>query len=54
ERAEAAARGALGGERYAAELARGAALAPQDVVAELAAAVTVAAEQPAPRTPTRR
>ncbi|MFF0541090.1 BTAD domain-containing putative transcriptional regulator [Streptomyces coelicoflavus] len=52
ERAEAAARGALGGERYAAELARGAALTPRDVVAELAAAVVV--EQPAGRTPTRR
>ncbi|OWA14260.1 AfsR family transcriptional regulator [Streptomyces sp. CS159] len=50
ERAEAAARGALGGERYAAELARGAALTPRDVVAELAVAV----EQPAGRTPTRR
>ncbi|MFJ4275100.1 BTAD domain-containing putative transcriptional regulator [Streptomyces coelicoflavus] len=52
ERAEAAARGALGGERYAAELARGAALTPRDVVAELAVAVAV--EQPAGRTPTRR
>ncbi|NEB15658.1 hypothetical protein G3I46_03880, partial [Streptomyces coelicoflavus] len=51
--AEAAARGALGGERYAAELARGAALTPRDVVAELAAAAVVV-EQPAGRTPTRR
>ncbi|EHN71909.1 hypothetical protein SMCF_8674, partial [Streptomyces coelicoflavus ZG0656] len=39
-------------ERYAAELARGAALTPRDVVAELAVAVAV--EQPAGRTPTRR
>ncbi|WP_405697010.1 winged helix-turn-helix domain-containing protein [Streptomyces coelicoflavus] len=54
ERAEAAARGALGGERYAAELARGAALTARDVVAELAAVVTVAAGQSAGRTPTRR
>ncbi len=49
ERAEAAALNALGGERYAAELAAGAALAPRDVVAELEAA-----GRPAPRTPTRR
>ncbi|WP_328561318.1 BTAD domain-containing putative transcriptional regulator [Streptomyces coelicoflavus] len=50
ERAEAAARGALGGERYAAELARGAVLTPRDVVVELAVVVG----QPVPRTPTRR
>ncbi|MFE5257993.1 BTAD domain-containing putative transcriptional regulator [Streptomyces coelicoflavus] len=54
ERAEAAARGALGGERYAAELGRGAALTPRDVVAELAVAVTGAVGQPVPPTPTRR
>ncbi|WP_037837551.1 BTAD domain-containing putative transcriptional regulator [Streptomyces sp. NRRL F-5650] len=49
ERAEAAALSALGSERYAAELAEGAALAPRDVVAEVEAA-----GRSAPRTPTRR
>ncbi|MGW5767270.1 BTAD domain-containing putative transcriptional regulator [Streptomyces tendae] len=48
ERAEAAARGALGPRRYAAELAEGAVLTPRDVVVELSAAVG----QPA--SPTRR
>jgi predicted ATPase/DNA-binding SARP family transcriptional activator len=46
ERAEAAARAALGAERYAVELAEGAVLTARDVVGELAAAV--------PRAPTRR
>ncbi|WP_037923882.1 BTAD domain-containing putative transcriptional regulator [Streptomyces violaceorubidus] len=50
ERAEAAAREALGGDRYALELAGGAVLTPGDVVGELEAAVG----QPVPRTPTRR
>ncbi|WP_411100161.1 BTAD domain-containing putative transcriptional regulator [Streptomyces sp. x-45] len=39
ERAEAAARAALGGERYAVELAAGAALTPLDVIGELGVAV---------------
>ncbi|MFA3877011.1 BTAD domain-containing putative transcriptional regulator [Streptomyces sp. MMCC 100] len=50
ERAEAAARGALGGERYAVELAEGAVLTSQDVIGEL----EVAVGEPVPRAPTRR
>ncbi|WP_198601920.1 BTAD domain-containing putative transcriptional regulator [Streptomyces sp. MH60] len=50
ERAEAAARAALGGERYAVELAEGAVLTPRDVIGELAAVVG----QPVPQAPTRR
>ncbi len=50
ERAEATARGVLGGARYAAELAEGVALTPRDVVVELEAAVG----RPVPTAPTRR
>ncbi|MEU4985891.1 BTAD domain-containing putative transcriptional regulator [Streptomyces sp. NPDC021969] len=50
ERAEAAARGVLGPERYAAEVAAGAALTPRDVVGELETAV----RRPVPQAPTRR
>ncbi|MFG3251942.1 BTAD domain-containing putative transcriptional regulator [Streptomyces sp. NPDC048187] len=50
ERAEAAARGVLGSERYGAELARGTALAPGDVLAEVEEAV----RRPVPGAPTRR
>ncbi|MFJ6076474.1 ATP-binding protein [Streptomyces sp. NPDC093065] len=50
ERAGAAARGALGGERYDAELARGANLTPRDALGELEDAV----RQPASQASTRR
>ncbi|GAA2700906.1 BTAD domain-containing putative transcriptional regulator [Streptomyces violaceolatus] len=50
ERAEAAARGALGPQRYAAEVAAGAGLTPGDVVGELETAV----RRPVPQAPTRR
>ncbi|MFJ9676376.1 BTAD domain-containing putative transcriptional regulator [Streptomyces sp. NPDC101221] len=50
ERAAAAARRALGGERYDVELAEGAVLTPRDVAAELESAVG----QPVPQAPTRR
>ncbi|MFD6193464.1 BTAD domain-containing putative transcriptional regulator [Streptomyces sp. NPDC060275] len=50
ERAEAAARGVLGPERYAAEVAAGACLTPRDVVGELETAV----RRPVPQAPTRR
>ncbi|MYS50627.1 hypothetical protein GTW46_11240, partial [Streptomyces sp. SID6013] len=49
-RAAAAARRALGGERYDVELAEGAVLTPRDVAAELESAVG----QPVPQAPTRR
>ncbi|WP_399886434.1 BTAD domain-containing putative transcriptional regulator [Streptomyces sp. BBFR51] len=55
ERADSAARGALGGERYAVELAQGAALTTRDVLGELDEAVRAGRpRQPVPQAPTRR
>ncbi|MFG2682966.1 BTAD domain-containing putative transcriptional regulator [Streptomyces sp. NPDC048392] len=55
ERAGTAARGALGGERYAAEMAEGAVRTPRDVLGELDEAVRHhRARQPVPQVPTRR